>query len=152
MRKPHKLLSSQRGFTIVEALIGFVILGTACFSFILGVVSLRDVVKKTNVTSTYDKQINEICSNIKAGVENYQIDFNFDNSNGDDPLPVESLPMAWDMDVVSTKEKCPWCQGSFGYSIRPLETMRGLYSVNVRFTHKKWGDFRRDFSFVVSVK
>jgi type II secretory pathway pseudopilin PulG len=145
-------LFSNKGLTIVELLVATAIIGFALVSFIGGFIALKNISHRTSVTSTFDKQINEICGNIKAGIETYQVNFNYKDSTSSDQLPVDKLPMAWDVDVVSTKKDCPWCQGTYGYTIQPLEAMRGLYAVQVRFTHKSWGENTRDFSFVVSVK
>jgi len=152
MKPPREMISSQKGLTIVEVLVALGILFIAVFSFMGGFVALSNLTKKTSVTSAYDKQINEICENIKAGVENYQINFNFKDNPDEDILPVESLPMAWDVGIVAPKGECSWCQGAFGYTIRPTESMRGLYTVQIRFTHKSWGASTREFSFIVSVK
>jgi len=148
----RSVLQSNKGLTIVELLVATGILGFALVSFIGGFIALKNISQRTSVTSTFDKQINEICGNIKAGIETYQINFNYKDNTSSDQLPVDQLPMAWDVDVVSTKNDCPWCQGAYGYTIQPLETMRGLYAVQVRFTHKTWGANTRDFTFVVSVK
>lgn len=150
--KTQKVFPSRTGFTVVEVLVALGLLMLGLVTFLGGFVTLSNITKTTAVSSTFDKQINEICSNIKAGIENYQVNFNYKTSNDQDDLPVEKLPMAWDIGVVAPRAECQWCQGAYGYSIRPLETMRGLYSVQIRFTHKSWGTVPRDVSFVVSVK
>ena len=152
MIKSPKLFQGKKGFTTIEVLVAAAILIVAVFSFLSGFVSLTKITKETSITSSFDKQISEICGNIKAGIENYQVNFNFKDSSDQDPLPIDSLPMAWDIGVVAPKDECEWCQGTFGYTIQPLEAMRGLYFVQVRFTHKSWGAATRDFTFVVSPK
>ena len=150
--KASRRSSSVAGFTIIESLAALALLVVGGFVLLGGYTFLNQLTKRTEVSTSFDKQINEIASNIKAGIENYQVDFNFKENNDQDPLGVGSLPMVWDVGAAGTKEECPWCLGTYGYTIRPLEAMRGLYSVQVRFTHKSWGDSVRDISFVVSVK
>lgn len=150
--KKSKSAVSSAGFTIVEALVALVLLVAGTFALLGGFSALSKVSKTTDVTSNFDKQINEISSNIKAGIENYQVNFNYKDGSDQDLLPVDKLPMVWDVGVAGTKEECPWCKGTYGYTIRPLESMRGLYSVQIRFTHKSWGNATRDVAFVVSVK
>ena len=151
-KKPLRIISTSSGLTIVEILVALGIVGLGFAAFVSGFVALKNFSQKTSVSSTFDRQINEICGNIKAGIENYQVNFNFKDSASQEALNAEALPMAWDVDIISTKKECPQCQGSFGYTIQPLESMRGLYSVQVRFAHKSWGKMTKDFSFVVSVK
>lgn len=151
MKLSQRLYKSS-GFTIVEMLVAIALIVTGSLVLIGGFNSLNKISKTTDVTSNYDKQINEISSNIKAGIENYQINFNYKDNIEKELLPKDSLPMVWDVGASGTKEECIWCKGNYGYTIRPLEEMRGLYYVQVRFTHKSWGDAVRDVSFVVSVK
>lgn len=141
-----------KGFTIIEMLVALVLIVAGTFVLIGGFNMLTKIAKTTDVTSNYDKQINEISSNIKAGIENYQVNFNYKDSTGKELLPVDSLPMVWDIGASGTKAECVWCKGTYGYTIRPLEAMRGLYYVQIRFTHQSWGQNFRDVSFVVSVK
>lgn len=145
-------ITQKSGFTIVEMLVALALIVAGTFVLIGGFNSLTKIAKNTDVTSNYDKQINEISSNIKAGIENYQINFNYKDSTEKELLTNDALPMVWDVDAAGTKEECPWCKGTYGYTIRPLEAMRGLYYVQVRFTHKSWGTAVKDVNFVVSVK
>src|SRR5437868_6850342 len=101
----RKTLSNQKGLTIVEILVATAIIGVGLFSFISGYIALKNISQKTSVSSTFDKQINEISSNIKAGIENYQVNFNYKDSTEQEMLPIDKLPMAWDLNMISTKEK-----------------------------------------------
>lgn len=145
---------NNKGQTIIEAIIGFALISIVGLAFVGGLVSLRNTTKNSVVKSASEKQINEIAENIKAGVENYQIDFDF---NGDDSvaLDVETLPMAWDDGLITTRKECPQCPGFYGYTIRPYEQYRGLYKLTLRITHRTWaerGEPFREYSFVMSAK
>ncbi len=149
-----KNLRNQRGQTIVEALVGFGLIAIVGFAFVGGMVSLRNTTRSTVVLSSSEKQISDIAENIKAGVENYQVNFNYDKS-ASSLLKPDDLPMAWDNGIVALRSECPECAGTYGYTIQPYEEYRGLYKVTLRMTHKSWiekGEPFRDYIFVMSAK
>ncbi len=147
-------LKNNRGQTIVESLVGLGLLAIVGFAFTGGMVALRNTTKGSVVLSSTERQINDIAENIKAGVENYQV--NFDYASGPNTaLNVATLPMAWDNGIIVPRAQCPNCAGTYGFVIQPLEQFRGLYRVTLRMTHKSWiqaGEPFRDYSFVVSAK
>ncbi|MDG0816354.1 type II secretion system protein [Bdellovibrio svalbardensis] len=154
-----KISQNQKGQTIIESLVGLGLIAIVGFAFTGGMVALRNTTKSAVNLSATERQINDIAENIKSGVENYQVNYNYDQmgsmKNANEALQVESLPMAWDNDKVLPREQCPNCAGSYGYIIQPLEIYRGLYQVTLRMTHKDWiskGEPFRDYTFVVSTK
>lgn len=154
MKNILQVFGNNRGQTLVESLVGFALIGIVGMVFVGGLISLRNTTKSTIVMSSADKQINDIAENIKSGVENYQINFNYNASIGD-VLEVSKLPMAWDSNRVAFRSECPECPGTFGYTIQPFEAFRGLYKVTLRMTHTSWtakGEPFRDYVFVVSAK
>lgn len=149
-----KPFQNNKGQTIVEALVGLGLIAIVGFSLTGGMVALRNSSKSAVVLSSTERQVNDIAENIKAGVENYQINFNY-NSTPDTLLDPDHLPMAWDSGIVAAAADCPNCAGKFGYVIQPLEQFRGLYQVTLRMTHKSWianNEPYRDYTFVVSAK
>lgn len=151
--KPSSL-NSQRGYTFIEILLSMGLLSIVTFSFMGGIVSLKGNTRESMVLSSSERQVDDIAENIKASVENYQVNFDYKNGKSNS-LNLESLPMAWDVGVLSTKVECPDCAGTYGYVIQPMEQFRGLYQVTLRMTHKSWaakGEKYRDYVFVVSAK
>ena len=153
------LISKQNGQSIVEALVGLGLISVVGLTFTGGMISLRNTTKSAVNLSATERQINDIAENIKSGVENYQVNYNYDDpgsaKNSGEALAVDKLPMAWDNDKTLPRESCPNCPGTYGYIIQPLEAYRGLYVVTLRMTHKDWiakGENFRDYSFVVSAK
>lgn len=145
---------NKKGFTLIEGLVTMGLLSVMTLVFIGGVHSLKNAFKSTQLISSTDKQVQDIAENIKAGLENYQINFDFD-SDANSQLDISNLPMAWDEKKVGSRADCPNCAGSYGYYIQPLEEFRGLYRVTLRMTHKTWvaaGESYRDYVFVVGVK
>lgn len=148
------ICKNNRGQTIVESLVGFALISVVGSAFVGGMVALRNTTKDTVIMSSSEKQISDIAENIKAGVENYQVNFDYSESAGA-ILDVNNLPMAWDNGRIAPREACKDCAGTYGYTIQPYESFRGLYKVTLRMTHKTWaekGEPFRDYIFVVSAK
>jgi type II secretory pathway pseudopilin PulG len=149
-----KLSQNSQGYTFVEVLMAMVLLTIMTFSLVGGMVSLKGTSRDSLVLSASERQVDDVAENIKSGIENYQINFNYREGKGI-ALSLDNLPMAWDIGVLTTREECPQCAGSYGYVIQPMEEFRGLYLVTLRMTHKTWkakGEEYRDYAFVVSAK
>ncbi|QDK38087.1 hypothetical protein [Bdellovibrio sp. NC01] len=152
--KTNKSIANNKGQTIVEALVGLGLLTVVGFTFTGGMISLRNSTKSAVVLSSTERQINDIAENIKAGVENYQVNFDY-KTGTKESLNVDTLPMAWDNGIITTRAQCPKCAGTYGFVIQPLEQYRGLYQVTMRLTHESWkknNEEFRDYTFVVSAK
>lgn len=159
MRSISKEIRNENGQTIVEAIVGLGLITIVGFAFTGGMVSLRNATKSSVTLSATERQISDIAENIKSGVENYQVNYNYDHpgslANVNNVLDPKTLPMAWDANMVTTRDQCSDCAGTYGYVIQPLEEYRGLYQVTLRMTHKDWiakGELFRDYNFVVSAK
>ncbi len=153
MLRPQLLRNSQ-GFTLIEILIAMGILIIVLYAWIGGMVSLKKTSRDSLVLSASSRQVNDIAENIKMGLENYQVNFNYTNGKVI-ALDVSKLPMAWDTGIMTTRAECPGCAGTYGYIIQPMERFRGLYVVTLRLTHIDWiakGEDFRDYTFVVSAK
>lgn len=153
-KKITNTISNTKGQTIVEAIVGLGLLTVVGFTFTGGMMSLRNSTKSAVLLSSTERQINDIAENIKAGVENYQVNFDY-KTGTKESLNVETLPMAWDNGIITTRDKCPKCPGTYGFVIQPMEQYRGLYQVTMRLTHEAWkknNEAFRDYTFVVSAK
>ncbi|WII71579.1 hypothetical protein QJS83_14005 [Bdellovibrio sp. 22V] len=144
-------IGNNKGQTIIEALVGLGLITIVGFAFTGGMVQLRKTTAKTVNFSSTEKQVNDIAENIKAGVENYQINFNYKDEGTSNALALENLPMAWDVGKVLPRSECKECAGTYGYTIQPYGDYRGLYKVTLRMTHKTWSE-PKDYIFVVSAK
>lgn len=151
--KKQSFLKNQKGQSIVEALIALGMISVIGFTFVGGLTSLRKLSTNSLLASATDRQVADISENIKSGVQDYQVNFNYDPDEVTKILAVKNLPMAWDVGRVAAKADCPTCGGTYGYIIQPYEKYRGLYLVTLRMTHKSWvGEEYRDYNFVVSAK
>ncbi|QLY26993.1 hypothetical protein [Bdellovibrio sp. KM01] len=146
-------LQQSKGQSIVEALVALGLISVIGLAFTGGLVQLRNTSKSSLLASATDRQVSDISENIKAGVQDYQVNFDYDPSQIDTYLALNNLPMQWDVGRVAAKGQCDTCQGTYGYLIQPYEKYRGLYLVTLRMTHKSWLPEKfRDYTFVVSAK
>ncbi|MGZ3743819.1 MAG: type IV pilus modification PilV family protein [Pseudobdellovibrionaceae bacterium] len=149
-----RVLNTTHGYSFLEILLALSILSVVFFAFVGGLTSLKKNSRESLILSSSSRQVDDIAENIKAGMENYQINFNYNDGKAN-ALSLENLPMAWDIGILTTRQECPNCAGTYGYLIQPMEKFRGLYLVTLRMTHKNWkakGEPYRDYSFVVSAK
>lgn len=102
MRKMTGMIQNNQGQTLVEALVGFGLIVIVGFAFTGGMVSLRNTTRSTVELSSTDKQINDIAENIKSGVENYQVNFDY-KEGASSALAPDTLPMAWDNGISVPK-------------------------------------------------
>jgi hypothetical protein len=150
-----KALNNTKGQTIVESLVALGLISIVGLTFAGGMGALRNISKASLLTSSTDRQVSDISENIKAGVQNYQVNFNFSQAAAEEYLKVENLPMSWDIGVTAKKGECTTCKGTYGYIIQPFEQFRGLYLVTLRMTYEDWkknNEAYRDYKFVVSAK
>lgn len=150
-----KLLNSlnSKGQGIVESLVALGMITVIGMTFAGGMVQLHKTSHASLLGSATDRQIADIAENIKAGVQDYQVNFDSDPAQIDTYLALENLPMVWDVGRVAAKGQCDACGGTYGYIIQPYENYRGLYLVTLRMTHKSWLPEKfRDYNFVVSAK
>lgn len=145
-------IKTQAGFTMVEIFIALAIMAVGIYGVTTGMDSMRDIAEDTMILSANERQINNIADNIRTGLEQYQINFNYTDQSTQTELKVQDLPMAWDIGINARAVDCPNCKGKYGYTVQVLEAYRGLYMVTLRITHKDWSEPYRDYKFVVTLK
>ena len=160
MKSKLNCLANQKGFSIIETLVGLALIGIVMATFIGGLSALQDMKGNADELRLLNREVNDIIESIRPNLKSYQISYDESKSNAE-RLAVGSLPMAWGNGVKSTAEKCPNCPGRFGYVIQSYEGYFGLYLVTVRFSHKKWAGMDNptvdqygfvDYEFVVNVQ
>ncbi|MGZ3771289.1 MAG: hypothetical protein ACXVCP_14775 [Bdellovibrio sp.] len=145
-------MKNRAGQSILETIIAAALISVVGLAFVGGIIAMRKTTKTTVILSSTEKQIADIAENIKSGVENYQVNFDYSDDSLAEVLDPDKLPMAWDNGVSVPRKDCDSCAGTFGYTIQPYESFRGLYKVTLRMTHKSWSEKYRDYIFVVSAK
>jgi len=146
------MMRSSKGFTLIETAVALGVAAIGSFLILKGMDSMRDLTEETLLLSSNERQIHAIADNLRTGIEQHQINFDYSDASTNRELKLEDLPMAWDVGQSAPKEECKNCRGRYGYTIQVLERYRGLYQVTLRVTHKEWREPFRDYKFVVTVK
>lgn len=106
---------------------------------------IRESVAMERFTNLYYDRIN---SNINL----YKI--TYDPTNFLDavtPTEIENnLPLAWNANLMTDKDKCTNCKGRMGYVIVPVDDYRGLYRLTIRFTHTERIKGYKDYTFLIT--
>lgn len=158
--------SNNKGFTIMEAIVGIGLLGIVMVTGTQGYDYIKSSQTKMTTMNTTENRVSEIIQTVKANISQQIISFpasvsasstGSSSESGDTLVTsyIESalgsnLPMAWSLTTDSKVSDCTACPGRYGYVITAIPGYGGLYLVSVRFTHKDWGDTPKNFSFVVS--
>lgn len=152
-RKSTPPFHNQRGFSLVETLVGLGIMVSSGLAIVTTILVVRGVGVEIETRSSEEKQIMQIVENIRTAPENFQIAFVTGDQDKETLLKPETLPMAWGNNMVAEASECEGCPGRFGYIVQPFQGMRGLYVVTLRMTHASWKEpTYKDFEFVVSAR
>lgn len=157
-------LKNNRGFTLIEALVGIGLLGIVMVVGTQGYEYVKRSQEKITTMNTTENRVSEIIQTVKANISQQIISFpaslaTTTSTSLTDPEKVvadyiedklTSLPMAWSTYTDSTTAECPTCPGKYGYVITSVPGYGGLYNVTIRFTHTDWGTTPKTYSFVVS--
>lgn len=131
-------LKNQKGFSILESLLGLAMITLVGSFFISGAMSLKKVSADSSTKNSLYKQINDVIESIRPNVRMYQINYFTSDQERNAALALETLPMSWGNGIISTAEKCSQCPGRYGYVIQSYPGMKGLYLVTVRLSHRDW--------------
>ena len=157
------MLGNNKGFTIMEALVGIGLLAIVMVTATQGYDYIKKSQSKMITMNTTENRVNEIIQTVKGNISQQIISFPgstlIAGSNGtiltdsyiDTVLGAADLPMAWSTTTDTKVSECSNCPGRYGYIITPIPDYGGLYLVSIRFTHTEWGaGTTKNFSFVVS--
>lgn len=142
-----KSISSKKGFTITEVMVGVALLSIV----VVGGLTAFDQLNKTAIgnetKSTADDRVAEIIENIRQQPTTQILQYA-------DPgaiLNVNNLKMGWSNKEDKPLSECTNCPGRYGYVITPAtDATSDLYLVTIWFTHTEWGSDIKKFEFLVS--
>ncbi len=157
MKRFFRILSNQKGVSLIEMMTAIGILAVGVVMVMRGVDSMQDMTKQTRNMSSTDRQVAMIVENIRTSLGQYQVHFNYSADSKSEALDVDNLPMEWSAGVerpisndCRVKKIC--LPGRYGFIIQPIENYRGLYEVTLRMTHTDWKDKYREFRFLATVQ
>lgn len=151
------LIKEQKGFGLLETMIGFAIMGVGTFLILQGLdmfdSSKTRVDKSINLESTLSNILESVKSNIILEKVDFKAEENFFNNTAFQDVK-NSLKLCWVKDGVITIDNYPNCPGRLGYVVVPLKvgtlTLRGLYKVTIRITHDElFPNSFRQYEFIV---
>lgn len=151
-----RLGSGRRGMTLIEVLIGAVLLGlTAAFS-LQALDNLN--ASKTRAFGLQGRSdiVYSLLENLRENVAYYQTSFEeatlHDEESLDLLLPPDALPYAWSQSRMSTPEECPECPGRYGYVIQPVKGKAALYRITIRLSNPEVFTGLKDYQFITTIK
>lgn len=141
------MIRAQKGFSMVQIMIGVGILGLSMYLYMGSTGHLNKYNKEVVTKLSVERQALNLFFNIKNNPGLYQTNYNaeefFDITNK--KALMEALPLAWNdkmfIDVEECKttdptdEDCAGYKGRMGYVLTPHPELRGLFKLTIRVTH-----------------
>ena len=143
----RKTLSSAKGFTITEVLVGTALLSIVVVGGLTAFDQLNKIAVGNETVSTADDRVSEIIENIRQQPTTQILQY----EDAGDLINEKNLKMAWSNNDDMPASDCPNCPGRYGYVITPAsKATSDLYLVTIWFTHKEWGSETKKYEFLVS--
>lgn len=137
------LMNNQKGFGLLEVLIGFGILSIGAFIILQGLDFIDDKQNVVNQGAAQESMVSGIVESVRANISMEKIDFEPQDFLGNTTYDSvhSSLKLCWIKDGIIPLETYPECPGRMGYVVTPLKIgsleLRGLHKVTLRITHKE---------------
>ncbi|MCK6598937.1 MAG: type II secretion system GspH family protein [Bdellovibrionaceae bacterium] len=144
--------NTRHGFSIIEVLLGLVIITIVGSSSAYLLVKSKQSVNQVIVKSTKNTEFSNLIDTIRQNIDIMQIHYDSSSSMAISKLTKENMPWAFDKYMIYPVSDCLNCSGRFGYIIQPSKTIRSLYDVKLRIYHESLGDQFLEYSFIVSSK
>ncbi len=148
----RSLKQNEYGFTLVEVLVGFAIIGIVATGLIGGSKYLNRFSNDVENKLSVERAALSLSRNIQNNVALYQVDYNagvFLSMTSKAQL-MKELPLAWDEKTLTDVDQCPACEGRMGFVIEPLTTYRGLYKLTIKVTHARYIETFKEYTFLVN--
>lgn len=147
------MINSNRGFTIIESLVGISLLGILLSISISAVQQVRKISETVTTSEISDKQILQIIENVRSNMNSFKATYDYyDEISANMLLEDSKLAMAWDNNTDTTIDKCPTCRGRYGYVLQPYEKYRGLFILTLKVSHQNWQSGPKTYKFLVTAK
>ncbi|MBY0315245.1 MAG: prepilin-type N-terminal cleavage/methylation domain-containing protein [Bdellovibrionales bacterium] len=144
-----KLLSNNKGFTLVEVMVGAGLFMMVFLGVFIGSSQIAKLTSESATLNTSDNMVDAIIENIRQSFSTQIITLSKERSVEGLLNDTSKLPMAWSLDIDAPVEQCKECPGRYGYAIQSLGSYAGMYLVTVRFTHRDWAGEARTYEFIV---
>jgi hypothetical protein len=137
------LLQNRKGFGLIEAIVGFALIGIGTFVVLNAVGFLGDRKTVADKSAALESMVTGLVEAIRSNIAMEKVDFKAEDflSNTNFEAVRESLKLCWVNDGIIPLSEYPGCPGRMGYVITTLKTgpleLRGLYKVTIRVTHEE---------------
>ena len=144
-----KFLHSEKGFGILEVIIGLALLGTGAYLVLTGLDFIGEKKNVADKNASVENMLAGLIESVRSNISMEKVDFNATEWLAlSTPEGVKnSLKMCWVKDGLLPIDIYPDCPGRLGYVVTPMKTgsleLRGLYKVTIRLTHDEL--FPREF-------
>lgn len=148
---------NQKGFGLLETMIGFAIMGVGTFLILQGLDMFDDSKVRADKSINLENTLSNVLESVKANIILEKIDFQAEEAffvHTTYQAVKDNLKLCWVKDGVIPLENYPTCPGRIGYVVTPLKvgtlSLRGLYKVVIRLTHDELypGSFKQ-YEFIV---
>lgn len=151
-----KFFITQKGFGLVEVMMGFAILGIGTTIALQGIDFIENKKVMIDREATQEGLLTGLIESIRANVAMEKVDYAADEflNNTTYEAVHKSLQLCWVHDGIIPLETFPKCPGRIGYVVSPLKMgpmeLRGLYKVTVRMTHSElYPNTYKQYEFIV---
>ncbi len=147
-----KYIHSNKGTSIIEIAIICVVLGVLSLSMLnLFVANLKEF-QRIKFKKNMNHDITNIVEVVRANVIAQKINFDSSEVSKTYELLSNNLPWAWSQNKIYPVAECPDCPGRFGYTIQPIENIRGIFRVTIKITNSNYLESDLIYEFVVGSK
>lgn len=147
------MIKCNRGFTLIESLIGIGLLTILILMSITSIQQVKRLSQSVNTSESSDKQILQIIENVRSNMSSFKSTYDYySEDSANNLLTFDKLAMAWDDKTNTTVALCPTCKGRYGYVLQPYEQFRGLSILTLKISHQNWGSESKTYKFLVTAK
>jgi len=146
------MVTWQKGFTIVEMLVTAALLLVMIMTGTRVVLTMKQVTQSVSSKISENQQMQNVLENIVKGFSLHQISFDDTSVAKDAFFADPNYRFAWGGDIFAMESECPHCPGRMDFFIQPHQDLPGLFTVNVRVTHKDWPHEYSEYVFMVTSK
>lgn len=148
MMKKTNSIKNNKGFGLLESIIGMAIIVIFAAIYSGGLIQFKKQAERAININVADKEVLAVIESVRQDLGSQKLNFMTGSSGIAKELDPSKLPYAWSKFGTMKAEDCPTCAGKYGYTIQPIVGFSGLYIVTIRMSHLDWPTYK-DFKFVI---
>lgn len=129
---------NQKGFTLIEMVVAGLILSSVIYVASSSFKFMFGEMKRTAELSEKRAVIANLMKTIRNNPKLYQAHFvNLSDDTRESKLQAVNSPLAWNMEGIYERSKCPSCLGLLSILIEPNPVVQGAFTLQMRVFEKK---------------